>query len=1513
MDFFTAFGFTADVCGFAALLKMKLKKTDSDWKSFLEIIRKVVNSACNDYRNYIEISSDHKDIKFPDEYENLLCDSIIFSLEQNSVFNIMSVLPMEKEFPKGEKERLFDILRKRLNNSFEYAMRLSSQNIEKQLEVLHTNVGDSKLLLQKIQNEIAGITPLVQASGHTSIRIVDYETQLNNYSRMTIWEASKRDYLASRSEGSRFANLNILSGLLPHGYVVHADFTEYGMTDIGEIKPLFDIVADSKHDHISIVGQGGIGKTTFLLKMMEKTYEKKYDEKAVIPIFIELNRCPPQIGDWYTARSQRTNFITRYIASQLLFCEIEDVPSSVSAFVETELNKRGNRDCPQYLILLDGFNEVNRGPALNKNGVAIGSSIRDLLNNEIKALMRRPNVRIITTSRKMDMAYFSGMTKNIELTGVKTEDIENHLRENHFTEMEVKSIKSSRKLMDCLKIPLFLCMFTAGGNSGEERPITRGEILYRFFNHSLGTYNEKLNAERINQRSTMDMTQMLFILDFVLPYVGQMMEYGDRFSLSKQEILEVIDRLLDGKDEKINFWNTEVIAFPEYETESRSLNEIKESLKQSGSSAVLDCIVNTLGIMYHDKRDKQDTLFKYYFIHHHVRDYFAGMYEVQRMRMAVAFRDSYMDTNRQELIDYAFDTLKDVNEDIWNDVKQIFVGEIVSEHRNAPVMRESGSWELPPPVFKEQHLLKSVLDVYRKANGRIYYGVYNIVETMKKVRINLAGEDFSGLDLTQCRFHGTACSIGRGPNRLSANFSGAVIDGTTFDIEGHCGYIIKFVYSKIGTSLFTISEDGTAKHWEVETGKCLHTVRVLDWEPFHNEEAANNFIISTYEDCFLVQGFTKENEDDPPVCFVQECGFTSDTRTIYTPDEDFPSVRSMRYSAVGNCIVAVFSADIKADCLYTFEQGKPKHIHKYKMDSSDSIVTAIMISEDEILMFCCDAENLTYLKNDTVVNSKCYIGILNVKTSKLEIVHSYTAEIDKAYGDLPVFCVNSKGDRIAFLDGRYIKEFIHETREITSINRKPGDQPLYMSYMDADDDFVMVAFDNAAFIYDLKGRQKPLIYEQENLSFQIYGVCSWDKFLLIDEMLDFYEWDAAKDTTQLKYRNYELIANAVFSNSSETEVIVSFDNDSAVILDAGTGELIDAICIIDRLAKVGVSLYDRSQNMLIALLESDQYETILCYDILTGESRRSYFDFIERQKICSLATSAHSDYLLCGFDKKVSETDLCSFESYDIYIADENEKVLSAQYIKDRIIQIVLCENYQRETNNPDEYDFRDIGKPYVYEYIKTGIGQYRKSAAYEPPYIAPDLIQYFAREKSGTYGIENKSENVFLCLCSGIFTKWNDALAAALTVDMRLWDGDGHESIVKRTPQANDTFIVCHDQSITLEMILLNNSDDLTLSMVHGIESGKLTVLKRDRGQFSKIGSIDMDDKMLEYCTSDSDKILFCVSDGTNIFSADLKSGAINEFQSYIPGLVIIGCDFKGAEMNSGVRHTLAVHGGLT
>lgn len=135
---------------------------------------------------------------------------------------------------------------------------------------------------------------------------------------LALWQCSKREFIASCSKGGRFASLNIIQTILPKGYIVEPDFPARYRDADGSINSVMDICKSSE-ENIAIVGEGGIGKTTFLHQLMREEFldkngmEKKYRSGCPVAFFIELNRCPEQIKDWYNEALGKTNFITRYI------------------------------------------------------------------------------------------------------------------------------------------------------------------------------------------------------------------------------------------------------------------------------------------------------------------------------------------------------------------------------------------------------------------------------------------------------------------------------------------------------------------------------------------------------------------------------------------------------------------------------------------------------------------------------------------------------------------------------------------------------------------------------------------------------------------------------------------------------------------------------------------------------------------------------------------------------------------------------------------------------------------------------------------------------------------------------------------------------------------------------------------------------------------------------------------------------------------------------------------------
>jgi len=1356
-----------------------------------------------------------------------------------------------------------------------------------------------------------------------SIKFIEHDnepvtTHINKplYQKSDIWKAVKADYLASRSEGQRFANMNIISRLLPHGYVVHSDFTGYGKTENGDIKPLNDILSDYNADNITIIGEGGIGKTTFLLKTMEEVYQLDYNENLSIPIFIELNHCPAQIGSWYSIKSEKTNYITRSIASLLCGEGLHNIPDDILKFIENEFKKE-NHQSAEYTILLDGFNEVSLSGAVNSGGEAVGSGIREMLNKEIRVLMHYPNLRIILTSRKTDLAFFPGLTKTIELSGIKPKDIEIHLQENGYIQWDINHIISSHKLMDCLRIPLFLCMFTAAainksGINSEYNPETRGEILYYFFNRSEGTYNERLNAERLNPISIFAKKEMLFILDFVLPYLGRTYEYTDFISMDRCSILEYIENFFNGEEE-ITFWNKKIPVFSDYESETSCLADYKDKILARGCEAVLDCIVNVLGAM------NRDNNFNYLFIHHHVRDYFAAIYEIQRMRMAIKF----CDINR---ITEAFASLSLINENVWSVTKRVFIGEILSEHRNAPKPDGTGKWELPLPHCKEQGILRSILHIFRRAQMPTYCGVLNVIETLKSVRGTLAGEDFSALSMVEARLHGVNCSLGRNSNVLAANFRDTKISDDVFETEGHIEDIIYFAYSKDSDYLFTMSEDDIVKRWETDTGRCINTIKIECSKMSENSLLAQTyFAVSNDGEAFLTIGFEPLKDKSGHLCFIQQYDWKNH-RVVYESIGDFHDVNTMSFSIDDQYVAVVYTHNN----LRIYKRGNPKPIFSKTLDEVGNVIEALIIKEGLVLLLYTVGDVWWHEGNDIDENSTEEIvynfAVFHTEKNELDILYTYSAEIDIDDDDeikqafTPLYTISSDGKTVIFSEKGLLRKLDIPSKAITDISFD-YEEPNFITFIPRTESFFAFYFD-ACIRYDHSADCETGRYCYDGLTFQVVGKDSSLHLLMFDDEMNVYELNLLSDSIRKKYQYCKHTITDIFLKANTDELIITFDNDSLWIINQENGALLETICYQEADAKSCLSCFSMSSDEMIFLFVNDNYEYLRCYNLATGESKRTYFDFTDKRKIRNIFISENDGRLICVYEQSIAEIDLDSLIMTEFFQAEDDAVIQDAYYCNvEKIVKAVIS---------------YPLLKPRMYGFEMNDEGFYRSIYWYELPYLDESILKHLSPFYRVTYMPvrifeENGVNKKVYHLSSGLFLeydqKYDADIAAVLHVDMHLLC-EGEKIINAPLDQFKINYVIGDSPSVLTKRIdedgknmppicqLLDVSDDG--KTVAALSNNDLLVYQFHNERFTEVCrfSSSFEDVFTEAKISgakigDNGAVYYWINEN-KLYKLDINDGRNKMYEGFIPGLSVMGCDFQDADMSTVTRFMLALHGGV-
>ena len=662
---------------------------------------------------------------------------------------------------------------------------------------------------------------------------------LNRMTRVTrrnLWHAGHRWLENQKGAGGRFRELEIDSALFARVR------KQQGEHPSGESIPFSEMLHPDTN-HVYLVGEGGMGKTTALIHLMNLVYQdSSYDSGTQVPLFVELSRAPDLFGRLYEGGV--STYIRRAIFRQIREARsvwqvsrqeiggLEEVFRMDPRMAVQPINDLFTKlsPAPEYLLLLDGINELSHVEIPET-----GRTIAEMVIREIEWLISScPNVRVIVTGRSRDIRLFGAETW--ELMGLTAKDILAYLTEKGIFAEKRQQISHEDSLMKVLQVPLFLIMFCSLEPGSDA--VTRGEILHQYFHQktaSLSVYTARSrilqidedvsSASSVRQVRRIDAAAQLFLLDLLLPEIGWEMEQRQEYFMrigGKRGIRRIMERVLTG-DEETDFcgeYGCEIFSVRTSSGRRQNIHKIAEQiLNQLGDDStdvtecLLDCAVSALGIL------REAGNGGYEFAHQHFRDYFAAVRNIHSLQLAWRLYED----EETELALACLEPLAD--QPVSMPVRR-FVGEILGEHRNAPVYSVGTGQRCQVPVKEcSRNLLRRSLGICRETTPMLseekkYCLIGNIIRILKEVRGDLSGEDFSRLDLRRCSLNGV--SLGNADCR--AKFDHALVNDTTFLPGGHREGISCADYHSGGRQIVTGSRDGAVILWDTRSFTELETL-----------------------------------------------------------------------------------------------------------------------------------------------------------------------------------------------------------------------------------------------------------------------------------------------------------------------------------------------------------------------------------------------------------------------------------------------------------------------------------------------------------------------------------------------------------------------------------------------------------------------------------------------------------------------------------------------------------------
>lgn len=608
-----------------------------------------------------------------------------------------------------------------------------------------------------------------------------------------------------------------------------------------------EIVASSDKN-ILLIGEGGIGKTTFLLSHLKKLSTTGTN---TVPLYIKLSDCSSN-------NDHRRIIINSLIEQMDFYISGSNTPSYCD--VIDSLKSSSNK----YILLLDGFNEIT---ALDSG------EIRYSIANEINELMKLKNVQIILSSREVD---FYGLSLNefvvVKATGVSDGIINKYISTIYSPEICIK-ITANSELMELLHNPLFLLMFThtvRPDATPEQLPRNRGSILFQYFNSTSSFYTE-MNKDS-NPNNLLTSAIITFLLDFVVPDLGYYMESNDIFSISKETFDDILYNCQSDANNKIKYCSPEI---KNHYCRPYDLQRIFLEVKKLISDDISLLICDGLNILTKDNEGKL------YFCHQYVRDYFSAYYfvrECSTLNNIFTISPKILPT-----IDITW------GNSLWDDEKNNLVYEII---------------DFDNKIFSTNDLINTL--ALFKQNRRFHltpqkYEITNIIEILALLnKADLSFLDLSYLDLSAVNITGK--NFYNSNLNRTATFTNAIISHDTCMIEGHLSDVNKWTVSADERFILSVSNTREIKVWNLATQSCIYTrehVPFCDYNLPYNAIAFCDLFKNGTFALFLLY----DVNNDSHRAFSYD--FLTNQFTEYTPLEGSCDIQLLTYITTSDSIVAV--------------------------------------------------------------------------------------------------------------------------------------------------------------------------------------------------------------------------------------------------------------------------------------------------------------------------------------------------------------------------------------------------------------------------------------------------------------------------------------------------------------------------------------------------------------------------------------------------------------------------------